>query len=121
MHLVLILALLSSILAPWPTTLSLSSAEVQRGQTLTAVASAPAGAAVALQLPAGVSADLLDRQGETVRWRLTVASTAPLSRTPRQVVLLVGGQAVASAPLRIWTEDMRSFKIALPIVLQKRE
>jgi len=67
-------------------------------------------------VPAGVAAELLERQGQTVRWHLTVAGDAPLDRTPRQVVLLVGGRPASTAPLRIWTEEVRSFRVWVPIV-----
>jgi hypothetical protein len=115
------LILLLAMLLPWPPALSLSSAELQRGQAYTATATAPAGSVVALQLPPGLSASLLDRQGDTVIWRLTVADDAPLSRTPRQVVLLIDGRAAATASVRIWTEEVRRFDLWLPVVLQKRE
>jgi hypothetical protein len=115
MHLVLII-LLALHLQAWSPALSLSTSETIRGATLTAVATAPEGAEVALQPPVGVSAELLDRQGQTVRWQLTVASTAPLDRTPRQVALLIDGQVVDTQPLRIWTEEVRRFDVWLPVV-----
>ena len=60
----LLTILLAIYLQAYPYALSLSSAEVQRGQTLVAVATAPASTEVALQLPPGLSAELLERQGE---------------------------------------------------------
>jgi hypothetical protein len=115
----LLIILLTLHLEVWPRALSLSSSEASPGATLMAVATAPAGSEVALQLPPGVSADLLERQGQTVRWRLTVASVAPLDRVPRQVVLLIGGRVVASAPLRVWTEEVHGWRVALPVVLRE--
>jgi hypothetical protein len=75
-------------------TIILSSNEVQHRLTLTAVATTPEGAEVALQMPAGVAAELLERQ----------------------VVLLVGERPASTAPLRIWTEEVRSFRVWLPFV-----
>lgn len=51
-----------------------------------------------------------------VVWRLTVASTAPLDRTPHQIVLVVDGVARARVAVRIWTEEVRRFEVWLPVV-----
>lgn len=114
MRLLLMVLLLAA--QAWPSALSLSTSEAQRGTVLTAVATVPEGAVVALVLPSGVAADLLDRQGQTVRWRLIVAGNAPLDRRPATVVLLVDGQVAAAAPLRIWTEEVRRFTVWLPVL-----
>lgn len=114
MRLLLMVLLLAA--QAWPSALSLSSSEAQRGAVVTAVATVPEGAVVTLVLPSGVAAELLDRQGQTVRWRLTVADNAPLDRRPATVALRIDGQAAAAAPLRIWTEAPRRFDVWLPVV-----
>jgi hypothetical protein len=105
------------LLLLFPYALSISSAELQRGHSYSVVASAPEGSVVALGLPAGLRAAVVERQGETVRWVVTVADDVPLSRTPVQIVLLVDGAPRASATVRIWTEDVRQFHTWLPMVL----
>ena len=104
---------------PWPPTLSLSRSELQRGQPYTATASVPGAHAVALRLPAGITASPaeLGGDGATIAWRLTVADDAPLSRVPVQIGLLVDGQLVSEASVRIWTEEpVELQRIFLPML-----
>lgn len=111
--------LLILLLLPYPYALSLSTSEATRGQTVVVTVSAPAGSAVALNVPLGVSGGpLVYLGGDTWRADLHIAAGAPVSRQPRDVVLLIDGRAVARAPLRIWTEAPRLWRVALPIVRQ---
>jgi hypothetical protein len=111
------LLLLLLALLPYPHALSLSTSEAQRGQTVVATISAPAGATVVLSVPPGVtSGPLTYLGGGTWRATLTIATDAPLNRTPGRVVLLVDGAQKDSAPIRIWTDAPRGFGVWLPII-----
>lgn len=110
--------LLFILLAFYPYALS-APAEVQRGGVYTVTVSAPEAVSVNLVTPAGMLATLIDRQGETVVYRLDVAADAPLSRMPSELLLVVDGVVRARAPVRVWTEEVRRFDVWLPLMMRK--
>jgi len=108
-------ALLILLLAFYPYTLS-APAEVERGGVYYATASTPAAASVSLVQPPGIVATEIDRQGETITYRLDVAADAPMSRAPVELVLVVDGAERDSTPLRIWTDAVVPvYRIWLPV------
>lgn len=112
------LALLLIAVLLYPYALSVSSAELQRSHSYTALASAPAGSVVEVKAPAGITAMLVGRQGDTLKYVLTVSADAPLSRTPREIALVVDGRTVAFATVRIWTDEVPAVRVWLPLVAQ---
>lgn len=90
--------------------------EVERGGVYNVTVSAPALASVNLVQPTGIVATLIDRQGETIHYTLTVADDAPMSRVPVELGLVVDGVLRTSAPIRIWTEAPRQFPVWLPLI-----
>ena len=114
------LLLILLALLPYPYTVSLSRSEAQRGQTVVATISAPANAVVALSAPPGIiSSAVVYAGGETWRATVQIASDAPESRTPVELVLVVDGVPRASAPIRIWTDAPQPpYRVALPLVMR---
>src|SRR5262245_44062989 len=69
---------------PWPTALSISSSELERGHNCIATATTPSGALVELRTPPGILAERAARHSQTLIYYLSVADDAPMSRTPVQ-------------------------------------